>query len=193
MKANENRIQTEDLIKRYRQNDQKAFNELLQMYEPLVLAEVTRHTEGNDWYDYDDFRQVAQIAFSNAVLNFDLLQDEVEFGLFAKICISNALISYRRLIDRINGNLVDLDPTSVQPTWDLDDPAVLIAAEDAARLLLARIRKMLSPYENRVWNLYMAGHSAKEIARVVEKDAHSIENAVYRIRRKLRQGLGKGD
>ena len=188
MKANENRLQAENLIRLYRENDQRAFASLLQMYEPLVLAEVARHTEGNDWYDREDFRQVAQIAFGSAVLNFDLSQSEVEFGLFAKICISNALSSYRRSVDRYSGKLVDLDPASVQEDC-AGDPAELIAAEEAAQLLRTRICKILSPYENRVWTLYTLGLSAKRIGSALGKDPRSIENAIYRIRHKLREKL----
>ena len=190
MKTNENRLQVENLIRLYRENDQQAFARLLQMYEPLVQSEVNRYTEGREWYDRDDFRQVAEITFSNAARSYDLSQSEVEFGLFAKICISNALCSYSVSVDRAMSRLVDLDPTFVPDESAQVDPGELIAAEEAAQLLLARIHKILSPYENRVWTLYMLGFSAKKIGSMLGKDPRSIENAVYRIRHKLREKLG---
>ena len=61
--------------------------------------------------------------------------------------------------------------------------------QEAAEVLLARIRGVLSAYENRVWSLYIAGLSASAIASRLGKDPHSVENAVYRIRQKLRRAL----
>ena len=49
--------------------------------------------------------------------------------------------------------------------------------------------KLLSPYENEVWRLYMAGYSASAIATRMERDEKSIHNAIYRIRKKLREAL----
>ena len=55
--------------------------------------------------------------------------------------------------------------------------------------LRARIRRNLSPYENRVWNLYSVGYPTGEIAKRLGESARSIQNAVYRIRAKLRKLL----
>ena len=188
MKANENRQEIQDLISLFRKGDQQAFNRLLQRYEPLVRTEVYRYACYTDLFDADEFRQVALIALYRATLNFDLTQSEVEFGLYAKICIANALASHYRSLVR-QGHLVDISASLPADVDRGEDPAAEILAEEAAQSLLVRIRKLLSPYENDVWSLYMAGVSAKEIARVLGKEQHSIENAIYRIRCKLRRQL----
>jgi DNA-directed RNA polymerase specialized sigma24 family protein len=56
--------------------------------------------------------------------------------------------------------------------------------------LYAVIRKNLSDFEYAVWQLYMSGRSANEIAARLDTDAKSVSNAVYRIRKKLRACLG---
>ena len=68
-----------------------------------------------------------------------------------------------------------------------EDPACHVMEEEALALLHARIRGVLSPYENRVWWLYLSGRTAAEIGGQLGKDAKSVQNAVYRIRRKLRE------
>ena len=170
MKANENLQDTAALIRRVRKNDQTAFD--------LLLAA----------YDVEDLRQVALLALYRATLNFNLEQSEVEFGLYAKICIANALASQLRAIHRRKLEIVGAD----LPEGDggEGDPARRLMEREAAEALVARIQSLLSPYENRVWSLFIAGLSVRDIARAVGKTPHSVENAVYRIRQKLRQALG---
>ena len=193
MKANTNSDQTEVLLRLIRKGEQQAFTDLLKLYEPLVRAEVAHYTSGLDAFDVDDFRQVALLALYRASLSFDLSQSEVEFGLYAKICINNALSSFLRLWLRGKSELPLSDDWIGEGDQGEGDPARRLMEEEAVQLLLAHIRRVLSPFENRVWNLHMAGYSNKEIGRALGKEPHSIENAVYRIRRKLRAELKSGD
>lgn len=184
------REQLHTCIQAVRGGDQAAFAALLADYEPLVGAEVNRHATGLGEQDAQDLRQCALLALYRAALNFDLSQCEVEFGLYAKICITNALLSHLRVIRRYRteisaGEVVYADEVG-------EDPAARVMQEEAATALYARVRSLLSVYENRVWSLYMAGRSVGEIARHLQKDTHSIENAVYRIRQKLRVALEGG-
>ena len=191
MKANDKQQDTAELIRRVREDDQAAFSDLLAVYEPLLHAEVARHATGLGTQDAEDLRQVALLAFYRAVLGFDLAQCEVEFGLYAKICIANALVSQLRVIHRRKLEIVDAE--LCEGDGGEDDPARRLMEREAAEALVARIQSLLSPYENRVWSLFIAGLSVRDIARAVGKTPHSVENAVYRIRRKLRNALGKGD
>lgn len=177
---------TEEMITRIRQGDQQAFTALLAAYEPLIRAEVARHATGLGREDTEDLRQVALIALYRAATGFDLAQKEVEFGLYAKVCISNALVSQLRILRRYRDELPLADFLGTAA----EDPAARLLEEEAAALLRARIRAVLSPYEQRVWALYTAGCRSGEIARRLGKNTHSVENAVYRIRQKLREALG---
>jgi DNA-directed RNA polymerase specialized sigma24 family protein len=69
---------------------------------------------------------------------------------------------------------------------DSDDPSQKILEEERVKALYSLIRKNLSPYEYRIWQLYMSGRSAKDISLVVGADEKSVGNAIYRIRKKLR-------
>ena len=188
--TDEKREQLHSCIQAVRGGDQAAFSALLASYEPLVGAEVTRYATGLGEQDVQDLRQCALLALYRAALNFDLSQCEVEFGLYAKICITNALLSHLRVIRRYRTELSSGDVVYADEVGE--DPAARVMQEEAAAALYARVRSLLSPYENRVWSLYMAGRPVGEIARHLQKDTHSIENAVYRIRKKLRAALEGG-
>lgn len=167
-----------------------AFADLCAMYEPLICAEVSRSSAripgaGNE-SDRDDLRQVALMAFYRAVCSYDSAQSGVEFGLYAKICIGNALISYLRSLGHRKHEFPMSDRMTGEATHAFDDPAAGVMEEEALEGLRARIRRSLSPYENRVWNFCTLGYSSGEIAKFLGKSTRSIENAVYRIRQKLR-------
>lgn len=184
------REQLHTCILAVRAGDQAAFSALLSDYEPLLGAEISGHAAGLGKQDVEDLRQCALLALYRAAQSFDLSQCEVEFGLYAKICINNALLSQLRIINRYRTEVSVADTHEVLEVGE--DPAARVMQEEAAAALYARVRSLLSPYENRVWALYMAGRSTGEIARLLNKDTHSIENAVYRIRKKLRAAFGDG-
>lgn len=177
----------QQLILRIRNDDQQAFSQLLADYEPLIASEIARYAAGIGSQDQEDLRQVALLALYRAAMAYDLEQTDVEFGLYAKICISNALVSQLRIIRRSRSELLDTQA----PDTLYEDPAKLLLEREAAEALQAHIRARLSPYEYRVWNLYVAGLSARDIADAVGREPHSVENAVYRIRQKLRKSLGR--
>lgn len=187
MKTDKTHQETSELLSLIRQGEQAAFARLLSLYGPLVDAEVARHGVGLGHEDGEDLRQIALLALYRAALGFDLSQSEVEFGLYAKICISNALVSELRVLKR---RRVELPLTETPEVALVDNPAAHLLEQEALAAAHARIRASLSPFELRVWTLYVAGYRSGEIARQLKKDTHSIENAVYRIRQKLRQKFG---
>ena len=188
--SSEKRENLYSCIKQLREGEQTAFTELLSDYEPLIGAEVARYGAGLVEQDVEDLHQSALLALYRAALSFDLSQCEVEFGLYAKICISNALVSHLRVIKRYRTE-ISVGDTALASQGG-EDPATRVMEDEAATALYARVRALLSTFENRVWSLYMAGRPVREIAAILQKDAHSIENAVYRIRKKLRAALGDG-
>ena len=59
----------------------------------------------------------------------------------------------------------------------------------AKSFLVARLEEVLSPYENRIWWLYVSGQTAAQIAKAIGREERSVQNAIYRIRKKLRLAL----
>ena len=185
----EKRSEALQCLHRIREGDQAAFATLMELYAPLIGAETARRAAGLCTQDVEDLQQVAALALYRAALGFDLEQNEVEFGLYAKVCISNALNSQLRVIRRYLSEISVQDDVFLREIGE--DPAKRVMEQEAAQALCARVRNLLSPYENRVWTLFVTGRSAREIAALLQKDTHSIENAVYRIRQKLRRALSR--
>lgn len=178
-----------ELILRTKNGDAKAFSALCEQYEPLIRAQTARplpFVYCDD--DREELRQVALIAFYNAVCSYDLSVGGVELGLYAKICINNALVSHLRHRSAREPEFVSAEVLEAQQESG-EDPAALVLEQEALLTLRNRIKRALSPYEHRVWSLYTAGYSAKQVGAALGKSARSVENAVYRIRAKLRRAL----
>ncbi len=175
------------LILSVRDGDQKAFNRLLEQYKPLIDSSVNRFSSDESFGLYrEDLLQEASVVFYNSILAYDLEQNEVEFGLFAKVCIHNALVSQLRVLKKRAAETVTTtaeDPLFVQ---DSDDPTTKVLEQERLKSVYAVIRKNLSDYEYTVWQLYIAGRSSAGIASLLKTDKRSIDNAIYRIRKKLR-------
>ena len=166
--------------------DTKAFEELLLAYSPLIESMVNAFLcNDSETDESDDLRQEASIAFYSAIEHYDATQ-EISFGAFAKICIRNRLISCGRK-KRQQPHTVSLECKEVES--DASDPVQSLVEEETYLALTRRIVSLLSPYENRIWWLYLSGRCAGDIAIAVGKDEKSVQNAIYRIRRKLRSSL----
>ena len=181
---------TLDLVEKVKKGDDGAFEELLQKYTPLIEASVSR-VLGEELYSLhkDDFRQEAIVVFYNSILAYDMEQHDVEFGLFAKICISNALISQLRILNKRNAERLSETSDEGSFLYDSEDPSLKVLEQENLKTLYSKIKRILSEYEYRIWQLYMSGRTAKEIGVIVGRDERSVANAIYRIRKKLRAEL----
>ena len=184
MKQNEQTAHL-DLINAARSGDESAFEALLEAYEPLIdamsrsFANVSEDSESQE-----DLRQEACIALYKAVQSYDSTQAEVSFGLYAKMCVRNRLVSYTRKFRR-RESVVPLE----ERIKTEEDVTQGVVAEEAYMELYRRIEALLSPYENHVWWLYLSGQTTGAIAASLCKDERSVQNAIYRIRKKLRVAL----
>ena len=189
------REELKKLIKNASDGSTHALSELYERYKPLIESEVRRHTNPDMTnQDIDDLRQEAMICFCRAVCNYEYSEDGVEFGLYAKICIGNALVSYLRYYNRHKNNRVISidDVVKFENKCEFSDPMDKLIEEENFRNLERRIQSSLSPYESKVWWMYVSGMSAQEIAlRLDGVDVRSVNNAIYRIRKKLRSVLGE--
>lgn len=178
------------LILAVRGGDQSAFDALLDQYRPLIDASVARFSSDESFSLYcEDLKQEASVVFYNSILAYDLEQTEVEFGLFAKICIYNALVSFLRALKRRSAEPVAEIPQNLITVQDFEDPSARMLEQERLKSLYAVIRKNLSELEYKVWQLYISGRSAAEIAALLSTDEKSVNNAIYRIRKKLRAVL----
>jgi RNA polymerase sporulation-specific sigma factor len=149
-----------------------------------MTSQFTARCEQSE--DREDLRQEAILGFYKALTRYNTDQTEVQFGLYAKECIRNRLTSYLRRIKKYE-QIRPLEDEGSEMIEDAEqDPVNRIVEQENYLELYNRVCSMLSDYENRVWWMYLSGRTAAEIASKLGKDEKSVQNAIYRIRRKLR-------
>ena len=167
--------------------DSEGFSALVDKYNPMLKKILNSYTTDEmSKEDVEDLTQEELIAFYRAIINFDREQSDVEFGLYAKICVTNSMISYKRAaVKKSNESLIgDEEMNSISdPDGEVSE---FFQRRESERELGEQIEKTLSVYENEVWSYYVNGYSSKEIATKLSSNEKSIDNAIFRIRRKLK-------
>ena len=151
------------LIERVQSGDDASFAELRAQYAGLLQSLSAQMIAKLPEVEFDDLMQEASLALYHAVMRFDVNQNEVTFGLYAKICIRNRLISVARRMGKRKYDTIKAAPV------DLTATERKAARRVAYRNLDLVAQKVLSSFEYAVYQLYLEGFSAKEMALQLEK------------------------
>lgn len=169
--------------------DEDAFRSLAELYAPLIrsmsegFARSIAETEDTAAIGVQDLEQEARLALYRAARSFDTRKDGITFGLYAKICIRNSLVSlWRKSASAARA----ARRHSAVRSDGVRDPLSEIVSALETDALAARIRSVLSPYENCIFEQYISGRSVKCISAGVGKTEKSVSNALYRIRVKIK-------
>ena len=161
--------------------DESAFEAIREQYAALLLSTVSKLMPGCPDAEFEDLLQEATLALYHAALSFKPDQEKVTFGLYAKICVRNRLISAIRKLRRASAP----QPAETKETASQRKSSRRAPLGELSHL----VDTIFSDFERSVYELYLQGYSASQIAERLERDAKSIDNAIYRMRRKIRQHL----
>lgn len=175
-----------------RAGEDDALVQLIHMYAPLVKSRARVYA--GIGMEPDDLTQEGMIGLISAIRVYD--EKQSSFSTFARLCIDRMLTSAARQAGRQKripkDSLVPIDRADerssealLQSGEESNPEAILIAREDAQRLR-RRAGRMLSGFEYQVFFYYLSGESYEEIARHLKTTNKAIDNALQRIRRKLR-------
>ena len=174
---------TESLILRYRDGDEDAFEELVHMYRPMIDGVIKRFS-----LDVDETFSEACMGFYRAVSTYTLGQENVTFGLYAKICIERCLIDLIRKDGRdVSGRVddgIDVDTIAVS-----DGIQSMLEHREQMTNFLKVAKNILSDFEYDVYRYWMLGYKTADIADAMGTTAKSVDNAKNRMLKKLRDSL----
>ncbi|MCI8359994.1 MAG: sigma-70 family RNA polymerase sigma factor [Clostridiales bacterium] len=182
----------EELAVLARDGDDGAFQHLIVKYVPMAQSRARAFSRAG--LEADDLAQEGMIGLLGAIRVYDPKQ--ASFSTFARLCIDRMLLSAVRQAGRQKRipaeRLIAADGPDDRPVKGLDTfgdennpESILIAREEAERLR-RRAGDALSHLEYQVLSAYLSGESYEEIARQLHTTVKSVDNALQRIRRKLR-------
>ena len=136
--------------------------------------------------EFDDALQEGIIGLFGAIKTYHAAGG-ASFETYAAVCIRNAVTAARRAAGRkknapLNQSL-PLEAAAPAP-----GPEVLASRREQLRSTVADIQTRLSPFEREVLAAHLAGGSYRQIARQLGCTPKAVENALVRLRRKLRGG-----
>ena len=187
---------TDEALAALAAREQQAFPELLNRFHNIILYKIASvKTCG---MDADDLMQEASLGLYSAVRTFSAGKN-ASFRTYAGVCIDNRLRSAVRNSARDKNkplsHYMELSDYYKQEdafsTTDAGtDPEAMVLINESVAELRQRLQTLLSEKEYQVFTQYhLNGRSYEDIAKCLGMDAKAVDNALQRVRRKLKNAL----
>lgn len=171
------------LVASAREGDSLAFALLMHRYSRIMNSYIGTLSVSES--EKEDMLQEGLIGLLKAVRSYD--ESKAQFSTYAVTCMKNSIITALRRYNLNAAFLPSASPLDELKTPESDSPEGIYLVAESGRLLHDRLFKALSPLEAKVFELYLADIPYAEIGRQIGKDTKSVDNAVQRIRAKLRR------
>jgi len=199
-------IADEELLIRLRAGEEKIIDYIMNKYKNLVRGKAkSMFLVGAD---QEDLIQEGMIGLFKAIRNYDS-KKEASFYTFADLCISRqlstAIQSSRRQKHEPLNSYISIDENR---TRDFDDtgkredaflrdflsseeqnPEEVVIDNENVAGLKETIERELSDFEKKVLDSYIKGKSYGQIAKELGKDEKATDNALQRVKTKIRKAI----
>ena len=157
---------------------------LLSRYLRLIRYYAGRFAQGGE---VDDLVQEGLIALLQAIPQFDPAKEK-RFSAFAQVCICNRMRSFLRRERNAASPAEDLleEMEARGELVDPDTPESILLEREAFRDACLQVMTQLSDREWRILQVLLDGASYQDAADKLGVSVKSIDNAMQRIRRKMR-------
>lgn len=174
--------------------NEDAVNIIYQKYKPIIVKKsknaivfATHHG-----IDINDIMQEGFIGLDEAIKNFS--QDtDASFYTFAMLCVDRQILNYVRKItggkDKILNDAITINDSLEKTVDDGTNLELSFMGRDNDIYMVNEIRKILTDFERKVFDLRIKGYSFEEIGNELNKDMKSIYNTLQRIRLKIKKNI----
>jgi len=182
-------LSDEELVKAFHVGNREVFSELVARYLKLVRIKARSFREIFS-LEQEDLYQEGLLGLFDAVRSF-VPDGRASFETYAGHCINNRIVSaVRRSSSRKNALLNFAVPIEEITGLNADtgsDPVAVLENRDELDRMLESIHISLSDFERNVLTLYLGGYRRSEIKDKLGVSVRAVDNAMVRVRKKLRQ------
>ena len=194
-----------ELVALAKENNEEAINIIYQKYQPLIhkKARYIYNIIGSKGIELSDIIQEGMIGLEEAINHYNE-KDNTLFYTFANLCIDRKM---RTLISKVNrdkhkilNEAVSYDTNDDEEISLLnyiydktDNPEYGLISEEEEEELYQKIKSQISDFESTVFDLKIQGFTYKEIASILDKDHKTIDNALSRLKTKIKNILKEED
>ncbi len=178
-------ISDDELVRMVNGGDYGCLQTLINRYMPYIISEASSYNIGG--FDTEDFIQEGVVALFSAVKSFN--SEKASFKTFVKICIDRAMLS---ALARVSGGAKHIPQSLITPIDDVElsdsnSPESIIIGRESYNDLAFSIKQCLSDFEYRVLSEFLSGKSYVQIAEKLSVSTKSVDNALKRVRKKIKQ------
>jgi len=202
MQENYNGCTDEELLIRLRDGEQGITDYIMNKYKNLVRSKAkSMYILGAD---SEDLIQEGMIGLFKAVQDYDMGRD-ASFSTFAELCINRQMYTAVQAAKRkkhfplnfyvsLDGEETGEDREGPGLSELLADrtklnPEELFLDKERVAYLEKLIEEELSDFEKQVLDLYITGMSYSQIAKVLGRDEKATDNALQRLKSKIKKML----
>lgn len=190
-----------ELLSYISEKNEEASEVLFEKYRPLILATANRMLGycKNTGLELNDLIQEGMLGLNLAMNSFDEEKD-TSFYTYAKMCIERKIISQvvasRRLKHKVLNDSLSLENTDENNSDYVYDksltdnsynPEEILFNGENEKDLVKEVSNILTDFEAQVFELKINGFDYKEIAEILDKDIKAIDNALQRIKVKIKK------
>ena len=168
---------------------------LLYKYRPLIVSIAKKMLKYcNGGVDLNDLVQEGMLGLNDAINSFRD-DKETNFGTYARLCIERRIYSLAKSTRTYKNKILN-ESISIEDEDDLtidrflmdnsSNPDSMISENDFQNDIITKLEGQLTDLEKRVLELKKNDFNYKEIADILEKEPKAIDNALQRIKAKLK-------
>ena len=191
-----------ELIEYANENNEDANNILIKKYEPLIHSIANRMLKSCSYIGLEesDLVQEGMIGLNHAISYFNE-QKDIIFYTYAKTCIERRMISTiiaaKRLKHRVLNESISLNADNEDVSFDKilkdesSNPEKIVMDSEETEKLIESIKGSLTDFELQVFELMLSYFKYGEIAEILDKEKKQVDNAMQRIKNKVREKLAE--
>ena len=174
-----------ELFERLGRGESEVADFLLEKYKPMVKRQArTLYLIGGE---NEDLIQEGMIGLYKAIRTYRL--GESAFASYAQVCVNRQMYtavqaSGRKKHEPLNEYISLSEDLNL---FLLDNPESRMIAQENMEKKYQLIDKQLSSMERQVLKLYLEGGSYEEIAEEMGRSEKSVDNAIQRLKKKLKK------
>ncbi len=162
----------------------EAFAELELRYLWLIRLKAKELVKDNR-FDMEVVIQEGLLGLYDSAVNYDSSRETL-FKTFAAVCIQNRICNELRRQKSKNNSLLTNSVSLDEIQFSVPSPEGDLERREDFNAVLNQIHISLSPFEQKVLALYLSGYQRSQIPLRYGISVKAFDNAVQRVRRKLK-------
>lgn len=190
-----------ELLNYISENNEEANEILFEKYKPLIVNisnKLYKYCK-NKGLELNDLIQEGMLGLNLALKNYDKNKD-ASFYTYARKCIERKIISLVVSTCRLKHKILNDSVSFEIKTNETDvfemvvgdnsyNPEDMMINYETETEIIEKAHNLLTDLEKQVFDLKISGFNYKEIAEILEKDPKTIDNAIQRLKQKMKKAI----